>query len=172
MDRNRNRIHQSRTLGVITTTGRFTSPVINGTFPNFSIVGNILYDKVTDKVYVYNGSIFSPLNDPSVNYGYTQVNTASYTATVSDEILGILYTTVAPVTITLPKISTLNTPNHYKIYTITDEGGNVTTNNITINAAQGDQIQNSSNFVITGSGGNFDGVTFYNNGTDTWYRRL
>lgn len=95
-----------------------------------------------------------------LDYSYTNVNASTYTAISSDEILGVTYTTTGACTITLPAITGL------KRYIVKDEGGNATTNNITINTTGGDTIDGEANALINI---NYTSLTFYNNGGTGWF---
>jgi len=97
------------------------------------------------------------------NYEYVAINAATYTALVTDRIIGVLYSVTGICTITLPQISTIT--GNKKRYTIVDEGGNAAINNIIIQGSGGDTI-NGGTFTLNG---NYDSVALYNNTTTGWF---
>ena len=100
----------------------------------------------------------------STTYAHTRVIT-DYQATVSDEYIGV-DTSIMAITITLPEISTLGTPNNHKLYTITDEGGNALANNITIATSGGDTIIGQPSVVLND---NYNSISIYSDGTTEWF---
>lgn len=75
----------------------------------------------------------------------TAANTLNNT---TDELIGVRSTTTTAVTITLPRVSTLPRSDKQKTYTIVDEGGNASVNNITIACNANDTILGTSSVVI------------------------
>lgn len=96
------------------------------------------------------------------SYTHTIVNTATYTILATDKFLGVTRTTTGACTITLPQISTVG----QIIYYITDEGGNASVNNITINRAAADTISGNTSVTITQD---FNSISLYNNGGTGWF---
>jgi hypothetical protein len=96
------------------------------------------------------------------DYGYIEINESTYTLTENDEFVGVIYTATGTVTITLPLISSVGKIKYY----ITDEGGNSTTNNITIVPTGADTIIGDTSLIING---NYTSVSLYNNGVSGWF---
>lgn len=88
-----------------------------------------------------------------------------YTVLISDEIVGI-DTTGGMVTVILPQISSIGGDNNYKRFYIVDEGGNASSNNITVNTTGGDTINKQvSPMLINVS---HTSISLYNNGINNW----
>ena len=102
------------------------------------------------------------ISEPSRNYRYLQLNAATYSLLITDEVIGVIYTVIGDVTITLPLISSVGK----KRYEIVDEGGNAKKNNITIVRSGSDTILNDTSIQIRN---NYNSLTFYNDGTANWY---
>lgn len=93
-------------------------------------------------------------------YTHKLVN-SDYTLLEFDHIIGV-DTSTAPVTITLPLISGLG----LKRYVITDEGGNASTNKITVAPTPTDTINGAaSTEIVVG----YNSITVYNNGASGWF---
>ena len=91
--------------------------------------------------------------------------TGPYSIELTDEIIGIS-TATGPVSVILPEISLLGTPNNHKKYYIVDEGGNASINNIEILPTSSDTIiNNSTGYFING---NNNALSLYSNGTSNW----
>jgi hypothetical protein len=96
-------------------------------------------------------------------YGRTVDNVATYTALITDRIIGVTRTATGIATVNLPSAALY--PSGYQL-TIMDEGLNATNNNITIDASGTEKINNSTTEVINVSG---DSRTIYSNGVDAWF---
>jgi hypothetical protein len=94
------------------------------------------------------------------NYSRTEVNQNTYTIQDNDDIISVLYTTMGEVNLTLPKIT------GHKKFTITDEGGNASNNNIIINTNINDTIIGQLTYTINN---NYNSITIYNNGINGWF---
>lgn len=154
----------------INTSGFHSFPIINPTTNSrmelqirYSGAGST-FPKIFGPVieFVNTGVLLSIVQE---EYTRTEVNAASYAVTGSDQILAVLYTTTGTVAINLPQIASLPGTKKKK-YTIVDEGGNATINNITINAFAGDTIIGVSNFILQS---NYNSVTIYNNTVSGWF---
>lgn len=100
----------------------------------------------------------------NTNYSWTEVTSGTYTILKTDYILGVTYTATGVVTLTLPTISA----SGKVLYIIKDEGQGSASNNITINSAGSDTIEDSTETqIILDKDG--IAITLYNNGTDTWF---
>jgi trimeric autotransporter adhesin len=88
---------------------------------------------------------------------------ATFTALVTDRIIGVTRTTTGTALINLPSAALY--PSGYQI-TIMDEGLNASTNNITIDASGTQTINGSLTAIINVSG---DSRTIYSNGVDAWF---
>ena len=75
----------------------------------------------------------------------TTVATGTYTVQTTDVLLGVSFTPNASVIITLPNLNTVSTG---KTLFISDEGGNASNNNITVNSFNGSQTIGGSTGVI------------------------
>lgn len=89
----------------------------------------------------------------------TAVNTATYTALDTDELLGVTRTATGACTITLPSSQAAI---EGRFYTIKDEGGNASSNNITIVGEGGETIDGAASAVI---GTSYMSLTVYSTGT-------
>lgn len=96
------------------------------------------------------------------NYELTTINSSSYTIDPSDQIL--IITSSISSTLTLPKISTLNTTNNKKKYIIT-KLNDVKSAKISIEPASGDKIAGDDSFKISN---NYNSISLYSDGVDTW----
>lgn len=84
--------------------------------------------------------------DTGANFAYRQVTTSN-TIQDSDFIIGCRHT--APITLTLPEISTLSSKQNGKMrVSIKDESGDAGNNAITIETSGSDTIEGSANTVI------------------------
>jgi hypothetical protein len=108
---------------------------------------------------------WSDNTDCSNNYTIKSVSSTPYTILNTEQHIEIDSSTLA-ITLTLPEISAIDTANDYKIYIITDTGGNSTTNNITINRSGSDTINGETSMVLNV---NYSSVTLKSNGTNKWY---
>jgi hypothetical protein len=88
-----------------------------------------------------------------------------YTIAATDEFIGV-DTTTAVVTVTLPLIAGLIGVDNYKKFHIVDEGGNSTTNNITVSTTSGDTINKTVSPMIINS--DHTSVNLYNDGVSNW----
>lgn len=95
-------------------------------------------------------------------YSRTIVNTPTYTALDTDDIIAVRYTPTGSVVITLPDITNL------KQYTIVDEGGNAASNNIRIYSDASDTIIGQAFYTINN---NYNTVSIYNDGVSGWFIR-
>lgn len=98
-----------------------------------------------------NGELFS-------TYRRDVVSGATATLTQAQELIGVTYTTTGTCTITLPRINDLTTPDHKKCYTVVDEGGNASNNNITIECHADDEVLGAASTVINQ---NYGSMRFY-----------
>lgn len=94
------------------------------------------------------------------DYTRTVVNTSTYTALSSDDIIAVTYTTTGICTISLPGASSK------KRFIIVDEGGNAGTNNIVIVPNGADTIIGSASFNIDI---NYGSITIYNDSSAAWF---
>jgi hypothetical protein len=139
--------------GSVSNTGVFTlvdSGVTSGSYIDASI-------SVDSK-----GRITSASNGPS--YSITRVSSSNYSILETDYLVGVVYTTSGAVTLVLPEISTL--VNKKKIYVIVDEGGNASTNHITISTSGSDSILGTSSVIISED---YNSVSVYSDELDKWY---
>lgn len=95
----------------------------------------------------------------------TEVDATTYTATQDDDVIAVVHTATAGVTITLPEISTLQGSKVMKLVVV-DEGGNAEVNNITITPSGSDTISGQANFLIDLD---YNTVSLYSNGTSAWF---
>lgn len=93
----------------------------------------------------------------------TAVTATPFSVLASHSLLGVTYTATAATTLNLPQISGLQTAQKF---TIVDEGGNASTNNITVSAYAGDTIIGNSTYVISTD---YSSITLYNNGGTGWF---
>lgn len=118
-----------------------------------------------DQILVNDGTgvlTWTTITGNIISYNYTEVNTPTYSALSTDEILAIDYTTTGTCTVTLPEISVVGK----KRYFIIDTGGNANTNNITIQTSGSDQIIGDTEIIISE---NFNAVSILNDDTTDWY---
>lgn len=90
----------------------------------------------------------------------TIVSTSTYTIKSTDVQIAVTYTPTGTVTLTLPSASTLAE------FSITDEGGNAGTNNITIDRDGSDTILGDTSFIINGD---YNSIRLYSNGGTAWF---
>lgn len=90
----------------------------------------------------------------------TIINTATYTIKSTDVLVSILYTTTGAVTLTLPTASVLAE------FSIVDEAGNASSNNITINRVGSDTIIGNTSLILNGD---YNAVRLYSNGGTAWF---
>jgi len=86
----------------------------------------------------------------------------SYIVQLTDTLLGVTGTGTTTVDIILPSANLFVN----KLLHIVDEGGNATSNNITITPQEGELIRGAASLVINTSYGS---VTLYSNGTSAWF---
>lgn len=98
------------------------------------------------------------------DYNRTEVTGASYVIELNDEIIGINPEGATGVLVTLPLISGIGGTNKRR-YVITDEGGNASTDNITIVPTGSDTILGTASYVLTTD---YQTVCFYSNQVDNW----
>lgn len=98
------------------------------------------------------------------DYNRTEVTGASYAIGLNDEIVGVNPEGVTGVVVTLPLISSIGGSNKRR-YVITDEGGNASTDNITIVPSGSDTVLGTTSYVLTTD---YQTVCFYSNQVDTW----
>jgi len=96
-------------------------------------------------------------------FGRVVVNTATYTALITDRIIGVTRTATGVCTVNLPSAALY--PNGYQI-TIMDEGLNATAFNITIDASGTQTINGNLTEIINVSK---DSRTIYSNGVNAWF---
>lgn len=96
-------------------------------------------------------------------FGRSVANAATYTALVTDRIIGVTRTTTGTCTVNLPSAALF--PDGYQM-TIKDEGLNATTNNITIDGSAAQTIDGNLTAIINTDG---DSLTIYSNGVDAWF---
>jgi len=96
-------------------------------------------------------------------FGRSVANTATYTALITDRIIGVTRTATGIATINLPSAGLY--PNGYQI-TIMDEGLNASTFNITIDASASQTINGNLTEIINVDA---DSRTIYSNGVDSWF---
>ena len=101
-------------------------------------------------------------NVSTCDFKRTEVDSTTYTLTSADYAVGVVHTSTAAVTLTLPEISTIG----QKKYLIKDEGGNAGTNTITINVSGSDTIDGASSQTISI---NYGVMALYNNGSTGWF---
>lgn len=104
-------------------------------------------------------------SNASTGYVVTEVDATTHTVTSDDYIITVKHTVTAPVTITLPQISTLTDTAGKKMYIIKDIGGSAGSNNITISAQGPDTIDGSSTFILSGD---YNAVQIVSSGSN-WY---
>lgn len=92
----------------------------------------------------------------------TIVSTSSYIIKSTDVSIAVTYTPTGTVTLTLPSASTLAE------FSITDEGGNAGTNNITINRSGSDTIMGETSLIINGD---YNSINLYSDGGTGWFPR-
>ena len=162
-------VHNGTNTVITSKTGNF---IIDNTNTTGLTVVSLGSDTTTTKFDVQNDSgdsVFTvdalgAVSNPS-GYKRTVINSATYTVLQTDEIVAVTYTTTGSVTITLPQISSLTTPNKYSRFVIVDEGGNAGTNNITVNRSGTDTIIGNTSVVINGD---YNSYTVYSNGSNLW----
>jgi hypothetical protein len=155
------------TGGPITTSG-----FISLDFQNLTPAGAVAED--ADLVAIYDDSAGSMrsvtraqfLDGLSTKYTRTEVAVAAYNALVTDEIIGVTYTTTGACTITLPQIAALGTTNNHKEFTIVDEGGNSSLNNITVNVNATDTVLGEPSIVLHAD---YSSITLYSDGSTGWF---
>lgn len=96
------------------------------------------------------------------DYKRTEINLPTYTLTGNDYCVGVVHTLTAPVTLTLPEISSVG----QKRYVIKDEGGNASLNIITLDISGSDTIDGLSSTIINT---NYGVLALYNNGSTGWF---
>ena len=137
----------------------------NGNTFNWPIDSPVVDDILT--VSAFGGSVatleWSAVN---TNYSRTLVAATTYTILATDDIIAVTHTPTAPVTVSLPEISTLGTSGNLKKYIIKDEGGNATANNITIDIGGSDTIDGASSQVINA---NYNSLSIYSDGGTAWF---
>lgn len=84
------------------------------------------------------------------------------TLAITDDILAITSTGAARA-VTLPAASTAPAGQQF---TVKDEGGGATANNITITRAGSDVIDGATTYVLDA---NYEAVTFYSDGVSKWF---
>jgi len=131
----------------------------------------LTYIASADEVTSYTGpsSAITPLSlkvekEASAQYNVTEVSSAVYSLKESEKGLVSVNTISTSVEVTLPSIGQLAYPKFCK-YIIKDEGLNSSVNNIVINAAGTDTIQNDKTYVLKSNGAS---VELYNH-NGTWY---
>ncbi len=91
------------------------------------------------------------------------ITTATYSPTATDCIIGVSATQTTPVTITLPLAASVINGQEYSI---SDEGGNAFTNNITIVPSGSDTIIGYTSIIMNM---NYMSMCLYSNGSTTWF---
>lgn len=118
----------------------------------------------TDNYYLkYDASLKKWVGDPADGVGITSIVSISgittyYQSTDNDDYIGV--SANIPVTITLPQ-----SPSLGKKLIIKDEGNNVNTYNVTIQAGIGKSVENDTHVIMSI---NHQSLTFFYNGTN-WY---
>lgn len=100
--------------------------------------------------------------DQSTNLRRTLINTPTYSASTSDDILAVIYSTTGICTITLPAINVIGE----KMYIIVDEAGNAHENNIIVQTTGMDTIVGSNLFTINGD---YNSIRIYNDLLNGWF---
>jgi hypothetical protein len=101
-------------------------------------------------------------NAVPLDYRRTEVDSATYTLTDTECIIGVTYTSTAAVTVTLPSVP----PGGHKRYIVKDEHGNASVNNITIITTGDDTIDGGSSYTLNTDYGS---IMLYNNGSTSWF---
>ena len=109
-----------------------------------------------------NGDIFAS-GRIMTTQGRTEVSTATYTILATDRTLGVTRTTAGTCVLTMPLASDFKAGTGI---TIKDEGGNATTNNITINRNGSDKIDEINTQIINSD---LDSMKLYSDGVSKWF---
>lgn len=92
---------------------------------------------------------------------HKSITSGPYTITISDNIIACNHSSA--LTINLPSASSMIIG---KIFTITDESGDASTNNITITPDGSDTINGETSIIISG---NYDSFEIYCGTTTKWF---
>ena len=164
----------SSVVDIVSTTRGFLPPRMTSTQRDAIALladGLLIYNITTSELNIYDGTFWQEVlfstNSITPTYSRTAVNPASspYTLLEFDDIVGIDVST-GVVSIVLPLISSIGGGNNYKKYTIVDESGNATINNITVLGSGGDTINNNPDGMLITV--DHTSITLYSNGTSNW----
>jgi hypothetical protein len=108
-------------------------------------------------------SLEGTIQRPNKDYNYYKVVAATYSIGINDHVVGVDYTSTAPVTLTLPLISSAG---KIKLI-IKDEGYGSAANKITINRSGSDTIGDGETQIILKKNG--IAISLYNDGTSKWF---
>lgn len=140
----------------------------NGT-PNgnpITVGGDLSWDESDNTLYLHTGNgTWIPIIDVTYTYKRIDIYT-NYTVLQTDDIIAVQNSTTSPLTVTLPKISNLTTPNKYKKYRIVDEGGNAGEYQIIVQCSDSDTINGEDSIAINQ---NYNSITIYSDGSDKWF---
>lgn len=126
-------------------------------------------DGVSTNILQTNGDgLLSFVTKPTSGSGFTRKEIVSGSSTnyqilSSDEFLGISYTQTSSGTLTLPDPT--DGSNQSKRFTVIDESGNASVNNINIQPFASESIIGNTSLIINGD---YNSVNLYTNGTD-WF---